>query len=74
MTPMPGKRTDLLQSNRREVITGGLVVQVSLLASAAGTQCAEANASGPDTRPADDREPRYRETAHVRIYYDRSRF
>ena len=73
MTPMAGKRTDQLQLNRREVVTTALLVQIPLLLPTTSAQSADGR-DGHGDQPADNREPRYRETAHVRTYYDRSRF
>jgi len=71
MQSMPGNKPESAsaQLNRRNVLLAtALVAEASLLAPAQAT-CTEAAA-----RPADPREPQYRETAHVRRFYDLSRF
>jgi hypothetical protein len=56
--------------NRREMLLAtSLAASVPLVPPAQGAASAEEG-----VRPADPREPRYRETAHVRTFYERSRF
>lgn len=69
---MPGKDTENpnAQISRRNVLlASALVVHTPLLGSA---RTADHNEDG--NQPAEPRQPQYRETPHVRMFYDRSRF
>lgn len=71
---MPGKRASRpdVRINRRDLVTAALIAQVPLLGP---VDTAEAGENAGETEPpADPRELRYRETAHVRSYYERNRF
>jgi hypothetical protein len=51
-----------------------LATAAALQVPAAATAHTPAHAEEALDRPANPREPRYRETAHVRTFYERSRF
>lgn len=71
---MPDQTSDRPETriNRRDVLAIALVAQAPVLAAVAD---AGHEAAGHETSsPVQHREPRYRETAHIRAYYDRSRY
>ena len=57
--------------NRRAILMGSAAMQLPLLEPAQ----AAAQAQDPRSQPTQDPpQPRYRETEHIRTFYDRSRF
>lgn len=57
----------------RRALLLGTAVSAAVVQSAAHLAHSQ-SATEPDLGPGDDRSPRYRETEHIRAYYDRSRF
>lgn len=62
------------KTERRTVNRRDLLLATSALASIPLVAPAAEPATGENSRPTDPREPHYRETAHIRTYYERSRF
>lgn len=60
--------------NRRDVLAVALAAQVPLLAKVAGADVGDAATENEVASSARQRGTEYRETAHIRAYYDRSRF
>lgn len=74
MLAMPGERPSRsdVRVNRRDILAAALAAQVPLVV---GSETANATAAEGEMEPSGDpRQPRYRETAHVRTYYELSRF
>lgn len=74
--PMPDQTSSRPDTriNRRDVLAMALVAQAPAIATIAGAEAGHAAIEHEVSSPAKHREPRYRETAHIRAYYDRSRF
>lgn len=71
---MPGEKPSRseVRVNRRDMLAAALAAQVPL---GVGCEAAEATVAEGEIEPSTDpRQLRYRETAHVRTYYELSRF